>query len=668
MENKLEDIEEKSVELKTKVTDFTDKPEVVKTRGDDAVNKPEEQDNKGGDIKSKTEKHCEATADLAPQETSLKCNKFNYLNTTIAKSASVPSLECKTLHKVRHYDPQAARDYIKLQKERRKQVLQHQQKESVQLAIDIKKQRLKKLQQKSLDLVIKSNKRRRSRSEGERVAQESVHNDNDNEVDVKKNAVVPSDRVAQNLPSQRLCDKVTVRLRCNGEGDVPKLEVPEGWLSKHSEEESWIPEGRNSNISIEDKSQSKIPHSNGIDNIPSVLSNHSNRDGMSQVTIRPHYAEVTDGELQIPPETKLYEILKDKLALQVRSESKPKAVRTEPEFPSWLDAPSIDPYTCNFISAVRKKLQLSLNDKSHQNVSVQANPIIADTPKRTRSLEEAKRDIKDILEKSDSQKNTELKSFVSHKCRELKLSERSDSDTSKNIPDISTESGTGIDTKPINDLRLVLPRRRKLEFENPKRVEISEIIASGSNQSRSKSRSLEDKSKSKSRFLSGDDTIISSNKCEYSEDVVSVSTKTVPEDLPSPAGSETVNLNSQKHLIARTQPVCSDTITIPSSDDIDNDNIKTINSVPSSNDAQKCDVVQVNGIHSKNGDIISVKSSEANDYASDFTSATTSSLSSVPSLKIPSVSLKPEMKTSFFQTKVVRFCHCKHYRSTKFML
>ncbi|XP_044257989.1 centrosome-associated protein 350-like [Tribolium madens] len=147
----------------------------------------------------------------------------------------------------------------------------------------------------------------------------------------------------------------------------------------------------------------------------------------------------------------------------------------------WMEPPVV-PYPYNFINTVKRKLQFAVNSpRNYIDVGVQNSG----TPEcgQTKSREE----IKEMLIKSA---NSELRSFASHKCLDLKAVENlelrqvsknlfidSESDTSKNIPDISSESVTSVDKPKLDFDKL---KNYKLQNESYSsdfhKESVSEII------------------------------------------------------------------------------------------------------------------------------------------------------------------------------------------------
>lgn len=132
------------------------------------------------------------------------------------------------------------------------------------------------------------------------------------------------------------------------------------------------------------------------------------------------------------------------------------------EFPAWLQPPTIDPYPCNFINTIKKKLQLVVNSPVRsKDIGVQSS-IIEKKSEMKESYESIRKPIKaniksDKTVDSHSQKATNLDAdalqhFALNNFREkisqnIKDQTDSESDTSKNIPEISTESGLLSDEK-----------------------------------------------------------------------------------------------------------------------------------------------------------------------------------------------------------------------------
>ncbi|XP_045462422.1 centrosome-associated protein 350-like [Harmonia axyridis] len=152
-------------------------------------------------------------------------------------------------------------------------------------------------------------------------------------------------------------------------------------------------------------------------------------------------------------------------------ESKETQTSTEKQikFPAWIQPPTIDPYPCNFINTIKKKLQLVVNSPVRsKDIGIQSSLLESrsntqkneKTKKRRLTNENLKADKKGESD-SNPQKVTNLDADALQHFALINFREKyslnnkgnfrsdSESDTSKNIPEISTESGLVSDEKLI---------------------------------------------------------------------------------------------------------------------------------------------------------------------------------------------------------------------------
>lgn len=266
--------------------------------------------------------------------------------------------------RIRHYDKKAAREYIKKQREERKELLKNN-KPNKTAHEDLKKQRLQELRLKTLQLVSKNIQHKRDRSK----------------------VIIQNKTVDPQLKN--------VRIRSPLKTDQEIVVEPVEITLKHSEATPASKE------IFEDLQKQIFP-------------------GVTSKEVQTHWPEMTASSL---------------------------------------------PYPYNFISAVRKKLNLAVQE-----------------------LGEKRGDPKPLS------KTIDLKSFLSHKCLEKAIV--SDSDTSKNIPDISSESLSI--KRTANNIMINTEEVKRLKLRRPKKINFS--LAAPEEDSKRNS-------------------IISSNKCDYGDKI-----------------------------------------------------------------------------------------------------------------------------------------------------
>ncbi|XP_074025378.1 uncharacterized protein [Leptinotarsa decemlineata] len=187
------------------------------------------------------------------------------------------------------------------------------------------------------------------------------------------------------------------------------------------------------------------------------------------------------------PKRKKNETIKNSVFSQMNTsknnlEKETQTLEVRKECPEWLQEQPVQAYPFNFINTVKRKLQYTVNSpKPSTDVAVHSS-LIADMSANTQ-LEHMKtrEQLREIIQESTKSKNnSEMKSFISHKRLNLdpksidhlelipqrsinknnsrnhqihEIDSRtvtqptetsSESDTSKNIPEISSESGTSL--------------------------------------------------------------------------------------------------------------------------------------------------------------------------------------------------------------------------------
>ncbi|GJQ77157.1 hypothetical protein Trydic_g14835 [Trypoxylus dichotomus] len=372
--------------------------------------------------------------------------------------------------KVKHYNVEEARLYMKKQKEMRMEKMKIQMQAS-QNVIDQRKEKLKELQKKSLDLVQKnvnlkrerSRSRERKTSSEKQVPQNEIKSMNKN-LEAKMKNVGAMKRLGEN--THRVPDIIINNIK----------EVPA------------ICSNKDQNIQTEIDCKTICVAGNTIDNLvklDDLSRQYTDLHEKAAIKIQSYYKGYR--------QRKLYrKILKTKkrrlnsilnIPKSTLNTEKPKEIDQEPSrnnVPFWLQT-SIKPYPYNFISAVKKKLNLATNTpiKTNSDIGIQ---ISIDEPQKLEV--KTKEELKKVIAESVK----ETGSFASHKCLDLSLknikelhlcdekfqdskndcdikkhsenyfmkpthskpkhnkiinlldSETSESDTSKNIPDISSES------------------------------------------------------------------------------------------------------------------------------------------------------------------------------------------------------------------------------------
>lgn len=420
---------------------------------------------------------------------------------------ALPSEETKRSCK---YNKQAAREYIKKQKEKRLEAAKAAK--DAQNAIAIKKQKLIDLHQKSLQLVTKNValKRKRSRS---RETNDEVDN-------------AAKDKKLENPKSNRKCTSNLLVTKCaiprNSKADYAKhpetsKEVHRKSLkSSHEIKKFNHPQLKNVTIRKKSPSPKNSDYENDEVNIAHInsqvpgVSKYINKNDKALVAKQNKAATMIQAFYRGYHQRKLYVRMIEKRKYLQKTKDKYKRYEDskadvkqnvsiniqKPEIPQCLlhTSGSSNPY--NFINTVKRKLNLVIGSHTpiaKTDVAVQSSLTESSCKTPTQEIfEKTKNDIKLLLEKSSKSSNlksplktSSIKPFevsVSHKSEKSKvlsdksnkLSKRidnSDSDTSKNIPAISSESSITSD-RYVNTLSKVkgtqiIPHQ---ELENVKRT------------------------------------------------------------------------------------------------------------------------------------------------------------------------------------------------------
>ncbi|XP_056637609.1 centrosome-associated protein 350-like [Diorhabda sublineata] len=230
------------------------------------------------------------------------------------------------------------------------------------------------------------------------------------------------------------------------------------------------------------------------DSIKNILEYKSPLSNISNITIRPQNANLVEkaNETCTPKQTLREDNSVNKKAEGIAKHS--KEIQTEiihSECPKWLKEQPPQAYPFNFINTVTRKLQVANSQKLKTDIGIQ-NSLMSPT-------QAEKKEIPPSDNKVDSNCKKDLKSFITHTCLNLdpaaiehlelipkktydiqKISTHiteteSESDTSKNIPEISSESGTSlkknkesvrkaltINTDKIDNMKLISHRSASL--------------------------------------------------------------------------------------------------------------------------------------------------------------------------------------------------------------
>lgn len=360
------------------------------------------------------------------------------------------------------YNKEGAREYIKKQKEKRKEQAKVSAKDS-HIDAETRKQKLNDLHKKSLQLVMKNVEQKRKRSQSretvkqtESVAQEKVR-DLRNQCHavahipdlIMTNVVDNEQRNAQKLnkvteKSSRTCNRETNKKGGKNSGLIKPNEIVNVPVDQRKKNVTVTKEIQSPHVPVADN-----PYNAAVTKIQACFRGYQQRK---------RYNKIKNNRVQV-------RVAKQSATVETQTE-------TKAEVPKWLNPATLShPY--NFITTVKRKLNFAINTSSLQsskvNVAVQssdASPKM-ETPKQE-LFQKTKNEIKEALERSaksgKSYRSDNLWSLISQRSplyvgglkspEALKSQPRvevegnahsktvpnSDSDTSKNIPNISSES------------------------------------------------------------------------------------------------------------------------------------------------------------------------------------------------------------------------------------
>lgn len=306
------------------------------------------------------------------------------------------------------YDREKVRDFIKKQKEKRKETAELTCKKTI-TDTEVKKQKLKELHLKSLQLVKKNVERNRKRSK-------SRENNQQTEI------------VAQKKNSD-------VRNNCQVVSHIPDLIITNVVDNKTAQKTESKTSRKIKEICRKDIEEAiQIKQNVAATKIQSYFRAYMQRQ---------RYKKMKENK-QTTPITKT--------TVETQTETKNKVV------PDWLNSSTLsDPN--NFISAVKRKLNLAVKSSPDLRIKTPEHSFGINTVVKTPSQElfqKTKDELKEVIQKSSKQNNYNLWEMISqirssdgiksteksHQISESLHSKavHSDTDTSKNIPNIDTHS------------------------------------------------------------------------------------------------------------------------------------------------------------------------------------------------------------------------------------
>ncbi|KAJ8951340.1 hypothetical protein NQ318_009274 [Aromia moschata] len=418
--------------------------------------------------------------------------------------------------KVRSYDVREAREYIKRQREKRIEQLKAQNAEKIK--VDLQKKKLQELHKKSLELVTKNVQASRERSKS-RDRNETVRPDQDSRTRARsysreRNLIGGRSQSTENVKRTRSVEPARIINQGHIEKRNPNLLYPPvpdymGKLQTTKSRKDYSgkkviaspksPRGTQNETKISSDVGDKVDQKNSQIDQQSQLNGESLFVKSTNLGIRsPEKTTNTQSSL----ENRNTNLLKRQDHIvgfqkvnvcddceQIIVETPIRQSYTH-DIQKTNDNSKKKPvaYPFNFINSVKRKLQDAVNSKQSVDIGIQSSfrEERQKTPEPTKSKEEL---IEIIQSSAKSSKRSDLRSFISHKCLNLdpktidrlelipknsgniqktvngSLEPESGSDTSKNIPEISSESGTsslkqrspntGLNIERLNHMKLI---------------------------------------------------------------------------------------------------------------------------------------------------------------------------------------------------------------------
>lgn len=513
-------------------------------------------------------------------------------------SKNVTKKETISPKKIRSYDPADAREYIRKQKEKR--LAEQKIKKDEILTGEDKKLRLKELHKKSIQLVTKNVQLKRERSQSrERKEVPYENNSTFNRIpDLIPNS---NERVGNNNTNNvhfKLKKELHPNLTCRRK--ISATILPEATIPLDQ-----------STYRVDD-----LKHKAAI-RIQAVYRGYKQRKLYKSILLK----NKLEQEAALP---------------EYHQEVQQKNIKIVPEWLQYNSTPS-NPY--NFINTVKRKLNLGIKTgKTEFNVD-------------QNNVTKAKQEIKQLLEESIKSS----KSFLSHKHNVLNelpkqllsktksktpshnLEKLSDSDTSKNIPDLTSESTS---SKKLNSHHSKSSSTKKSSL-SLQTEEIKENIGSTKstrNDTSRKSSKSNKKRKSNSNSIEeissifSNDSIIASNKCSTNASLVSNNTKlnTITDTSLKPPSPPVYFTSFFEYMNTYDKTPVAPKLTDPDDNfySLPTSTVETNNQIVQS----KVETIATLKSHSE---INTINTSSNCKYSSNFTNTD----SPVPSLIRPSISL-----------------------------
>lgn len=368
--------------------------------------------------------------------------KTDLLPTSVKSTKSLPISVKSPKEKSKAYNVEEAREYMRKQKEKRVHSLKRDLKSS-EHNVEERKQKLKELHEKTRRLLSKNVQRSRSRSKSK---------DKNSNSDLS-----PNNKQSQHI-SRKLSNSEVFHIKPDVISNLPSTSANHGSTSSK--------ESLFKNVTNRDKSPRSLTTS----------------ESSTPLVVVSEGIDINKAAIMIQAAFKGFKQRKrfKQIVLEKNISANKRVIieKEQKEVPKWLQTKlSSAPY--NVAKTFKRKLAFaayipSIVQETTVDIAVQSSESLLENISQSR--DEIKQVLKDSVKNS---KHKDLKSFLSHKCLDLDLKKveelnlisakqksllaDSDSDTSKNIPDLSVESKSTLDES--NDYCLDINSKRLKELK-----------------------------------------------------------------------------------------------------------------------------------------------------------------------------------------------------------
>ncbi|CAG9860031.1 unnamed protein product [Phyllotreta striolata] len=372
-------------------------------------------------------------------------NKVQILKSYDKHSVHIPSTKVEdkspSPKKERRYNVEDAREFIKKQKEKSQVRKQIETLEENRVK-ELKKQKLDDLARRSRDIIKKNVELREKRAKSKDPSEYVRPSDTNLKRSKSLNKINTSPKkTTLEIPKKIVilksnCTKTVTEKVKSANKNSPKPLTPK--VAFKSSEEIYSNEILTSPKSSNEKCKHSSHNLNSYKlNIPLNVPDLETVEKPNPIIIdSPNNPPVQTVQLEEPFKTEPPRILittdhdLKKCNAEIRTEATGKI------FPKWLEEQPPLAHPFNFMNTVKRKLQFAANQKTTMDKCVQSSVLEQQMNLRTRSIEN--------LELLSSRDYQEINTLFRNSKPPVSTEIESESDTSKNIPEISSESGTSL--------------------------------------------------------------------------------------------------------------------------------------------------------------------------------------------------------------------------------